>query len=74
MERERPRPTRTAPEAPARRAAGKQQAGISFAQEVLDRIDARAKKRGLSRSGVVKIAEMAQDHSAVFPKIVVQNT
>ena len=56
MEHERPRPTRTAPEAPARRAAGKQQAGISFTLEVLDRIDARAKKRGLSRSGVVNLA------------------
>jgi ATP-binding protein involved in chromosome partitioning len=28
----------------------------------------------IARRVAVKIAEMAQDHSAVFPKIVVQNT
>ena len=28
----------------------------------------------MARRIAVKIAEMAQDHSAVFPKIVVQNT
>jgi ATP-binding protein involved in chromosome partitioning len=28
----------------------------------------------IARRIAVKVAEMAQDHSAVFPKIVVQNT
>ncbi len=35
---------------------GKTQIGISIAPEILVKLDARAKKRGLSRSGVVNIA------------------
>ena len=35
---------------------GKTQIGISIAPEILVKLDARAKKRGLSRSGVVNMA------------------
>jgi metal-responsive CopG/Arc/MetJ family transcriptional regulator len=43
-----------APRIPSGRS--KTQVGISIAAEILVKLDARAKKRGLSRSGVVNMA------------------